>query len=71
MRSRPSFCCRCSLEASVPVSVGAITNSDEARDEDSGSGSECDECEVHGFSPVARAAGHAGNAALYYSVMNQ
>lgn len=59
------------LEASVPISVGTVTDSDEARDEDRGSGSECDECEVHGYSPVARATGQAGNAALYYSVMNQ
>ena len=59
------------LEPGVPVSVGTVANGDEARDEDGGSGSECDECEVHDFSPVARATGQAGNAALYYSVMNQ
>ena len=31
----------------APVGVGAGTDADEARDEDSGSGNECDQCEVH------------------------
>ena len=52
------------LEPGVPVSVGTVANGDEARNEDSGSGSECYESEVHSISPLARATGHAGIAAL-------
>jgi hypothetical protein len=52
------------LEACVPVSVRTIANSDEAGNEDGGSGSECYESEVHSVSPLARATGHAGIAAL-------
>ena len=52
------------LGTTVPVSVRAITNGDEAGNEDGGSGSECYESEVHSVSPLARATGHAGIAAL-------
>ena len=58
--SRPLFCYGWILEADVPISVCAITNGDEARDEDGGSGSECNECEVHSVSPLARATGRPG-----------
>lgn len=33
----------------MPIGVGAVADGDEARDEDGGSGSECDQCEVHLF----------------------
>jgi len=49
----------------MPVSVGTIADGDEAGNEDGGSGSECYECEVHSVSPLARATGQAGIAALY------
>ena len=48
----------------MPVSVRTVTDGDEARDEDGGSGSEGYECEVHSISPLARATGQAGIAAL-------
>ena len=49
----------------MPISVGTVADGDEAGDEDGGSGSEGYECEVHGGSPLARATGQAGIAALY------
>ncbi len=48
----------------MPVSVGAVADGDETRNEDGGSGSKSDESEVHGISPLARATGRAGIAAL-------
>ena len=72
--SRPFFCCIwiCSiLGTGAPVGVGTIANGDEARNKDGGSGSECYECEVHSVSPLARATGQAGIAALYYNVWYQ
>jgi len=56
---------RSKLRAAMPVSVGTIADGDEAGNEDGGSGSECYECEVHSVSPLARATGQAGIAALY------
>jgi hypothetical protein len=59
------ICCSWILEACVPVSIRTVANGDEARNKDSGSGSKCNQCEVHGRSPLARATGQAGIAALY------
>ena len=54
----------------APIGVGASTDADEARDEDGGSGNECDQCEVHGGSPLASRP-VSGIAALYYSVVKR
>jgi hypothetical protein len=43
----------------APVGVGASANADEAGHEDGRSEDGSDHCEVHGISPVARAAGHS------------
>ena len=49
----------------MPISVRTVANGNEAGNEDGRSGSEGYECEVHGGSPLARATGQAGIAALY------